>query len=338
MAFGTLGRVDRVRLAGIALVIVSAFAFGSGSLFAQPVYDTGVDWLTLMAWRFGIAGALAWLLVLVRPSSRQALASISRPALLGAVALGLFYVSNTATFYAGLEVVPVSLAALIVYVYPPVVAVLALRLGRPLEGRRAWTALLIAVAGVVLAVGGIDPTAMPPVGGLVLVILSPLFYSVWIILAARHAGERSDRTGHGSDDGADAAVTGALMLSATGIAYWVGNLVLGHPVLPSTIPAAAWPGILGIGVIAGFLAIQAFYAGAARVGAAQASLISTVEPLWTIVWAYLLFDERLGPLQWLGGAMILAGVILAQTRGRAAASSADGGPALPQPVVHLSEE
>ena len=338
-AAGTLGRVDRARLTGVALVVVSAFAFGSGGLFARPVYDTGVDWLTLMAWRFGIAGALAWVVVLARPASRAALRASTRPAVLGAVGLGIFYLSNTATYYAGIAVVPLSLAALIVYIYPPVVAVLALLFGRPLEGRRAWTALAIAVAGVVLAVGGISASAMPPISGLLLVIVSPLFYSVWIILAARHSGERSDRTGHGSEEGADAAATGAVMLSSTGVAYWAINLALGHPVLPSTIPAEAWPGIVGVGLVAGFLAIQAFYAGAARVGAAQASLISTVEPLWTIVGAYLLFDERLQPVQWLGGAMILAGVILAQTRSRpAVASSRDEPPPLPQPAVHLSEE
>jgi hypothetical protein len=49
--------VDRARLVGIALVVMSAIAFGSGGLFARPVYATGVDWLTLMAWRFLIAGA-----------------------------------------------------------------------------------------------------------------------------------------------------------------------------------------------------------------------------------------------------------------------------------------
>jgi drug/metabolite transporter (DMT)-like permease len=262
-----------------------------------------------------------------------------RGALLGAVGLGVFYVSNTATYYAGIAVVPLSLAALIVYIYPPVVAVLALRLGRPLEGRRAWTALGIAVAGVLLAVGGISAAAMPPISGLVLVILSPLFYSVWIILAARHSGERSDRTGHGSESGADPAATGAVMLSSTGIAYWAINVALGHPVLPATIPSEAWPGIIGVGLVAGFLAIQAFYAGAARVGAAQASLISTVEPLWTIVGAYLLFGERLEPVQWAGGGMILAGVLLAQTRGRSAVASSEAeAPPLPQPAVHLSEE
>jgi drug/metabolite transporter (DMT)-like permease len=332
--------VDRTRLIGIALVVVSAIAFGSGGLFARPVYETGTDWLTLMAWRFLIAGALGWLLLLSRASSRRALRAMPRRQLLVTLGLGVVYVGNTAAYYAGITTVDLSLAALIVYIYPPVVAVLALQFGRPLEGRRAWTALAIAVAGVVLAVGGIPATAVPPLGGLLLIIASPLLYSLWIILAARHSGERRDRTGHGSEEGANAAVVGAVMLTATAGVYWTVNLAIGHPVLPADIPSAAWPGILGVAVVAGFLAVQGFYAGAQRVGAAQASLISTVEPLWTILAASILLGERLAPIQWVGGALILAGVLLSQTRGRASATAtADRSQsALPQPAVHLSEE
>jgi drug/metabolite transporter (DMT)-like permease len=307
--------VDRSRAIGVALVVVSAIAFGSGGLFARPAYAAGIDWLTLMAWRFAIAGALSWVVLAVNPAARRALRGMSRKVLLATIGLGIWYISNTATYYAGIAEVDLSLAALIVYIYPPVVAVLALQFGRPLEGRRAWTALGIAVAGVVLAVGGIDATTAPPLGPLLLIIVSPLLYSGWIILAARHSGERSDRTGHGSDEGANASVTGAIMLSTTGVLYWVINLGTGHPVLPGDIPGDAWPGIVGVGLVAGFLAVQGFYAGAQRVGAAQASLISTVEPLWTIVAASLLLGERLAPVQWVGGALILVGVLLSQTRG-----------------------
>jgi drug/metabolite transporter (DMT)-like permease len=332
--FATLGPVDRARLVGIALVVVSAVGFGSGGLFAQPVYASGVDWLTLMAWRFAIAGALSWVVLLANPAARRALRRMPRRTLLATMGLGIWYLSNTATYYAGIEEVDLSLAALIVYLYPPVVAVLALRMGRPLEGRRAWTALGIALAGVVLALGGIDPATAPPIGSLLLVVAAPLFYAGWIVLAARVSGERRDHTGHGTDDGADASVAGAVMLSTTGLAYWAICLTMAHPVLPSVIPAAAWPGILGVAVVAGFLAVQGFYAGAQRVGAAQASLISTVEPLWTIVAASILLGEVLQPVQWLGGALILAGVLLAQTPGRR--GTAD--PPLPQPAVRLSEE
>ena len=80
--------------------------------------------------------------------------------------LGVLYTGNSGTYYAGLETVPVSLAALIVYIYPAVVAVLSLRYGRRLEGRRAWFALGLALVGVALALGGIPDDALPPISGL----------------------------------------------------------------------------------------------------------------------------------------------------------------------------
>jgi drug/metabolite transporter (DMT)-like permease len=330
---GTLGPVDRTRLTGIFLVVVSAIAFGSGGLFARPVYAAGVDWLTLMTWRFTLAGGLAWVLLLVRPAARRALLAVPRRMLLVTVGLGVWYVSNTATYYAGIATTPLSLSALIVYIYPPVVAVLALRLGRPLAGRRAWSALGIAVVGVVLAVGGIDASTAPPLGGLLLVVVSPLFYAGWIILAARHSGERSDRVGADADGGAATSVIGAVMLSSTAAVYWAAALLVGHPVLPSQVPGDAWPGIVAVAVLAGFVPVQSFYAGAQRVGAAQASLISTVEPLWTIAAAAVILGERLAPIQLVGGGLILVGVVLSQTGGRSGSASA-----VPQPVVHLGEE
>ncbi|OGO54706.1 MAG: hypothetical protein A2V85_17625 [Chloroflexi bacterium RBG_16_72_14] len=334
--------MDRARLTGIALVVVSAVAFGSGGLFAKPVYAAGVDWLTLMAWRFAIAGGLAWLVLLARPGARRALRALPRRTLLATIGLGVLYVGNTATYYAGIQTVPLGLSALIVYLYPPVVAVLALQFGRRLEGRRAWSALGIAVLGVALAVGGIDTSTAPPVEGLALILASPLIYAVWIILAARHSGERTDRVGRESDVGANASAIGAVMLSSTAAVYWVVTLAIGHPVLPADVVPEAWPGIVAVAVIAGFVPVQAFYAGAQRVGAAQASLISTVEPLWTIAAAALIYAERLEPVQWAGGALILAGVVLSQTGGRRPAggpeAAGEGEAALPQPVVRLSEE
>jgi drug/metabolite transporter (DMT)-like permease len=107
------------------------------------------------------------------------------------------------------------------------------------------------------------------------------------------------------------------MLTATAGTYWITALAIGRPVLPQQIPSAAWLGIAGVGVVSTFIAVQAFYAGAHRIGAARASLVSTVEPIWTIVLASLLFGESLGPLQLVGGAMILVGVVIAQTGGQA---------------------
>jgi drug/metabolite transporter (DMT)-like permease len=305
--------MDRTRLVGVALVVLSAFAFGSGPLFAKPAYEAGTDWHVLSAWRFGIGALLGWAWLLLVPGRRAGLRRIGGRAALVALALGVLYTANSGTYYAGLETVPASLAALLVYVYPVLVAVLALRFGRRLEGARAWTALGIAVAGVVLAVGGIEPGALPPLDGLALVIASPVIYAIWIVLAARLSGERRDTTGTAAETGAAAAAATALMMTATAVTYWVSAFAVGRPVLPGQVPGDAWPWLIAIGTVSAFIAIQGFYAGAQRVGAAQAALISTVEPIWTIVLAAILLGERLGPVQVVGGALILGGVILAQT-------------------------
>ncbi|HET9346303.1 MAG TPA: DMT family transporter [Candidatus Limnocylindrales bacterium] len=322
--------MDRRHLVGIVLVLLSACAFGSGGLFAQPVYDTGVGWQALSAWRFGFGALCAWIWCLAWRDRRRGLRLLNRRTVAVAVALGILYTGNSGTYYAGLETVPVSLAALIVYIYPAVVAVLSLRFGLRLEGRRAWFALGLALVGVALALGGIPDDALPPITGLVLIVVSPLIYSVWIVLSARLAGERKEAVGDAGDGGTDAAAATALMMTGTAVTYWLTGLVFGVPLAPASIPAAAWPGLVGVGVVATFVAIQAFYAGARRVGAAQAALVSTIEPFYTIALAAFLFGESLAPLQLVGGGLIIAGVLIAQAPAEAFSSI--------RPGVRLADE
>jgi drug/metabolite transporter (DMT)-like permease len=291
---------------------VSACSFGSGGLFAHPVYAAGIGWHVLSAWRFGIGALLAWGWLLISAERRRGLALLDRRTAVVAVLLGVLYVGNSGTYYAGLETVPVGLAALIVYIYPAIVAVIAIRFGRPLDGRRPWIALGLALAGVVLALGGVPAGTMPPLDGVALIVASPLIYSVWIVLSARLSGERRETVGQGGANGADAAAATALMMSATALVYWSSGLALGLPITPDRIPDTAWVGLVGVGVVATFIAIQTFYAGARRIGAAQAALVSTIEPAWTIALAALLFGQTLAPIQLLGGALIIIGVIIAQ--------------------------
>ena len=62
------------------------------------------------------------------------------------ILLGIFFLGNSGTYFAGLQYLDASLSALIVYMYPAIVAVLTIRFGRRLEGRRAWGALALATS------------------------------------------------------------------------------------------------------------------------------------------------------------------------------------------------
>ncbi len=307
--------MDRRRALGIALAAVSACGYGSGPLFAKSVYGAGLDWLALLYWRFLLGGLLVWAWALLVPANRAGLRALPRRRVVALLGLGAFFAANASTYYAALQYISASLASLIVYIYPALVAVLSIRFGHGLHGRRPWAALGVVSAGVALTIGGIE-THPEPIG-LVLAVSSPCIYAIYIVMAARLAGERrgetaNDRTG---GDGAETrpAVAAAIMISATFVVVALLAAATGEPIVPWRVPGGAWYGLAGIAVFSTAVAISAFYAGTARIGAAQAALVSTVEPVWTISLAALLFGERLSTVQLVGGVLVIAGVIVAQT-------------------------
>jgi drug/metabolite transporter (DMT)-like permease len=324
--------VDRRRAVGLALIVISAFGFASGTILSKPIYEAGLDWLQLLVWRFGIGAALGWAWIAISPVRRSLVQRLTRRETLIALGLGAWYTGNAGSYYAGLESVPASLAGVLVYIYPAIVAVLSIRYATRLAGRRPWVALAIALAGVVLALGGIEVAEAPPVAGLALVLVSPVIYAGWIILSARLAGERSDRLAHETTDtgSRDSAVAATLMMTATAAVFVAAGLLTGRRLLPTDIPADAWPPLVACAFLSSFLAIQTFYAGSRRIGAAQAALVSTVEPLMILALAALLLDDVLEPLQLVGAGLVLGGVLIAQTGPRPAEA--------PQPARPLDAE
>lgn len=326
--------MDRRHALGIGLVIVAGASFASGSIFATLSYREGLDWLTLLWWRFLIGASLAWLWVAASPSRRASVRALSRRQLAVTLALGAVYTGNAGTYYAGIETIPAALAGVLVYIYPVFVAILSLRFATRLPGRRPWFALLLAVIGIVLALGGISVDADVPISGVLLILASASIYAVWIVLSARLSGERRDRLGSDTPADApaarDAAGTTAVMMTGTAVVFAIMAVVTGRPLTPGSIPTAAWPYLVGIGFIASFLAIQALYAGARRIGAAQAALVSTVEPLFIVILSFLILDQHLAPIQLVGAGLILIGVVIAQTSPRPSGA--------PEPATPLEAE
>ncbi len=320
---------------GIALVLVSAAAFGSGAFFVQPLYDAGMEPLAVLFWRFTTAALFGWGFLLLSGPRRRSLFALSRRRVLVLLLLGTLYVGNSYAFIASLQVVSISLASIIAYLYPAMVAVMATRFVRRLEGRRAWGALGISIAGIALTVGGIPAGEVPPLWGLALAFANPVIYASWIILQARLAGERpaqerrptagrvvdeleippgdADVATELSHDAPDPSPAAALMTTATAGVYALLLLGSGGSLAPAAVPMGVWPALLGLGLVATAIAIQTFYAGVKRVGGARASLISTVEPVYTVTLAVILFGESLTPMQVIGGALVIFAVVLAET-------------------------
>ena len=147
---------------GVLFCLASAAAFGAMGIFGKLAYDEGATVGTLLATRFVLAAALLWLLVgAARAARRSRRRDVGLALALGAVGYG----AQAGGYFAALERLDASLLSLLVYVFPVIVTVAAVALGRERASRRTAVALALASAGLVLVLAG-AAGALDPVGTL----------------------------------------------------------------------------------------------------------------------------------------------------------------------------
>jgi len=100
-------------------------------------------------------------------------------------------------------------------------------------------------------------------------------------------------------------------MSGAAIAFTLIAALAGELRLPSS--SAQWAVGLGIAVIPTMVAISLFLAALPRIGAARSSLLSTWEPVVTVLLAVVLLGDRFALAQVAGGILILVAVIVVQS-------------------------
>src|SRR5258707_1030697 len=114
----------------------------------------------------------------------------------------------------------------------------------------------------------------------------------------------------GMIDSGPALPASAVIIRGAAVAFCLLATLNNQLALPPS--AAGWAVAIGLAVVPTMLAISLFLAGLPRVGAARAALLSTWEPVVTVVLAVLLLGDRMSPIQALGGILLVAAVILVQ--------------------------
>src|SRR5947209_888181 len=293
---------------GIALVLVSATPFGTNAIFAKLAYRAGLTTTQTLAFRFVLAALGMWVLAVVL---RQNPLRFDRRALLALFALGgVVYTGQALTYFTALQTLPASLCVLIVYVYPSLVVIAGRLFLRRFVTRRHVVALAASFGGLVLLVGGAELHAA---WGLVFAIAAPVIYTAYILLSERVM------------TGVPAVGASAVIMSGAGIAFAAIARIQGELKMPAS--SSGWLVVAGLAAIPTMLAISTFLAGLPRVGAARASLVSTWEPVVTVILAVALFADRFSAVQALGGLLILTAVMLQAGRAaRTAPRAADAHP------------
>jgi drug/metabolite transporter (DMT)-like permease len=301
---------------GVALCLLSAVGFGLMAVFAKKAYAHDVSVLTLLAVRFTLAACAFWAIVASRRALGHRTVPPARRVVLAGLALGAVgYAAQSGGYFGALTRIDASLTALLLYVYPALVFVGALLLGREHIDRRRIVALVLATGGATLVLAG-SGTGHLDALGVALGLSAAVAYSVYILVADRVVG------------GIDAFLLSALIATGAASTLWVAGLVSGT--LNLGFDLAGWGWIVCLALGSTVVAISAFLAGLPKVGPATASIVSTVEPMVSVGMAMVVFGERLGVVQVAGGSLVLAAVVLLAVRVRdlvPATDSADPAPA-----------
>jgi drug/metabolite transporter (DMT)-like permease len=281
---------------GVLLCMLAAAGFAAMAIFAKLGYEAGFDVASLLLMRFLIAGAVLWIVVAIRRPARPPLRTVLLAAGLGAVG----YAVQAATFFASLERLDASLASMLLYVYPTLVLVGAVIIGRERATPRRVGALALASAGTVLVLlGGGSTGALDP-AGIALVFAAALTYAAYILISDRHGTET------------DPVLLTAMIITAAALSVGVWTATHGGPHLH--VAPQGWEAVIAIAVVSTVVPTAAFLVGLRRIGPATAAIVATLEPLITVVLAMIVFGDHLGPIQLLGGAGVIGAVVLVNLR------------------------
>jgi len=275
------------RITGILLIAISAASFGTLAIFGRYAYAAGMDIFTVLFLRFTISASIMTVILLLRkepfPRGRILLQ------LIGMGALG--YVGQSFSYLTAIQYASAGLVALLLYLYPMFVFILSVIVLYEKATSIKILAIIIALIGTALTV---DP-AGGQLKGILLAIFAALIYSVYIIIGTNVMKHVS------------AVQSSTIIFASAGAVFGIFTAANG-----AHFPASnsGWFAMSGIVLIATVIPVVMFLGGLERVGPTNAAMLSTLEPVVTVLLAAWLFQERLNVTSLLGGGLILVAVIL----------------------------
>ncbi len=286
------------RSTALIAVVVSSACFATLAVLARLAYAEGGRPLPLLTWRFAVAAAvMATFLALRQRSALVAgVRDIPRYALLSLTGYG----AASICFFFALRHLSASVGTLLLYAYPAIVAVIESVLDHQRLPASRVVAVALTFAGCALAAGLLDSAVVVNVPGVLLALGAASAYALFTLLSSRLIADRSRLV----------LMTYTFGISAIGIG--VVTLLAGESLVPTGWTPQLWL-ILGLMVLLPtYAAVVLFLSGIRALGPSRASLISTMEPVFTVALAGVVLGERMTATQWAGALLVIAGIALAE--------------------------
>ena len=275
---------------GVVVALIAAFGFALSNTLVGLAYEGGADTLAASGTRFILPALLLLAILIVRGGpvlmpGRDGIAAL----LLGGVT-ALY----TLALLKAIDLVPVPIAILVLYLFPIFTSFISAAFGWAPLHRSTILAAFIAFAGLALTLGVRFHSY--DIWGIVFAVLGALGLATVSSVSARviRGGDPRQTTLYVAV-GATAFL--AIVIVVTG----------GDAQLPSS--ARGWWG-LGLSSFFYAVAMITFFHAISLIGAPKTTLLSNLEPLVVIAVSYLLLGQSLEPVQLVGAAIVVGALYL----------------------------
>jgi drug/metabolite transporter (DMT)-like permease len=278
---------------------------GGCSIAFAPIFvrlsDTGP--VASAFWRCALAVPILWALTVIpsqaqtRPVDTSAKSGAAlRWQLIGA---GLFFAGDLGVWHWSIMWTSVANSTLLANLAPIFVTLAGWLFWRQTVTRAFLAGMFIAIAGMFVLVGPEFDVGGTRLAGDALGALTAVFYAGYFltIKAARDAG-------------ASTARLMAWSTTITAIALLPVALVSPQPFLAAS--AQGWLVLLGLALVTQIMGQGLIAYAFAHLPASLSSVSLLIQPVMAALFAWWLFNEPVGPVQFAGGAIVLAGIWLAK--------------------------
>lgn len=279
------------RAIAVALMLLIATTFASNHIGARLAFDHGINPLTAVVVRsFGTALLVAGLLLATGSSFAMSAAHRRRSALIGLLIAGQSY-----CLYSAVARIPVALALLAFNTSPFLLGMLSWAAGGERPSRRVLIAMLIALAGLALAldvagkVGGVEPA------GVAFALGAALLFAAVLYLQTRWLA------------GTDGRLRSFVMMIVVGVV----TLAIGLGT-----DGFAWPrdglGWLGVAILTVFYgtAITSLFILLPKLGTVNNAALLNFEPIAALLLAWALLGQAIAPIQLVGVLVVIAAIVM----------------------------
>ena len=246
-------------------------------------------------WRCALAVPLLWIWVWSKEKETDGAPSLFVPLLLA----GLFFASDLGVWHFSILYTSVANSTLLANLAPIFVTLAGWLFWRRKVTRTFLVGMSLAIAGMFVLVGPNFAAGGTRLLGDALGALTGVFYAGYF-LAIKVA----------RDAGASTARLMAWSTTITAIALLPVALASPHPFLPATV--AGWWVLVGLALVTQILGQGLIAYAFAHLPASLSSVSLLIQPVMATLFAWWLFGEAIGPVQFVGGAVVLAGIWLSR--------------------------